>query len=480
MPALNTSLWARPLLRASLVMSIALLLGPVVLAQTTPDQAANTASATTIGVTGGEPITLQQAVQIALEKNPLRKAALADQKLALSGVKQAQAMLLPHIGFSETATRGNDPVYVFGTKLRQQRFTMQDFALSSLNRPTPIDNFSARFGGEWNLFDSLSSWRNLSRTRFMQQAAVQQLERTDQELVFRVVQAYYGLLLAQKQLDVAEQSNTTAQALLEQAKNRYDSGLVVESDFLSAQVNAASRQQELIRARNALSLAQTELGVALGLATPAAFNPAEALAEKRPAVSALSDLESTALATRPDLKQIRSQESAQQQSVSMAKAAFGPKLNAFGSWESDTHSMFSNGGNNWVAGMELKVDIFAGGARRANLSQQQAMHERIVAGRQTFENQVRLEVRRAFYDFDSACQQVDVTRAASDQAKESLRISRNRYDSGLATITDLLQIQQAMTQAQTNYWTAIYQCRTSYANLQLASGTLNSQSLVNP
>lgn len=480
MPTLTPNFSLRYPIRRAGVLIVAMVLATNVFSQVNAIQAPTDVSAGGTGVAEYQSITLQEAMQIALEKNPLRKTALADQKAAVAGVKQAQAMLLPHIGFSESATLGNDPVYVFGTKLRQQRFTSADFALNQLNRPTPIGNFSSRFGGEWNLFDSLAGWRNVSRTKLMQEAAAQQLQRTDQELIFHAVKAYYGLLLAQKQLDVAQQSMTTATSVLEQAKNRYDSGLVVESDFLSAQVNAASREQELIRSRNGVSLAQRELGVALGLTAPAAFQPAEALNEQRPTVNPLPDIETTALNTRPDLKQIRSQETAQQQSVSIAKSAFGPKLNAFGSWQTDTVNVFSNGGNNWVAGLELKLDLFAGGANRANLSQQQAMQERIAAGRQVFENQVRLEVDRAYFDFDSACQQVDVARTASGQAKESLRISRNRYDSGLATITDLLQIQQAMTQAQTNYWNAVYQCRTSYANLQLATGTLNAQSLVNP
>src|SRR5690348_11444105 len=76
--------------------------------------------------------TLKQAVTIALEKNPERKAALADTKAAAADVKDARSFVLPHVTFSETATRGNDPVYVFGSKLRQQRFTTADFALKFL------------------------------------------------------------------------------------------------------------------------------------------------------------------------------------------------------------------------------------------------------------------------------------------------------------------------------------------------------------
>ena len=471
------SRFTKLILPASVFLSIALLFAGVALAQHQGEPPSDMLTANFTRNASEQSIDLQQAIQIALEKNPLRKAALADQKAAAAEVNQARSQLLPHIGFSEAATRGNDPVYVFGTRLRQQRFTAADFALSQLNRPTPIGNFSSRFAGEWNLFDSLASWRNVARSRFLQQASAQQLERTDQELVFHAVQTYYGLLLAEKQLDVAQQSMTTSESVLDQAKNRFDSGLVVESDFLSAQVNAASRQQELIRARNGVTLAQAELGIALGLVTPTSFKPAEVLSETLPQVQALPDLENTALAQRPDLRRIRSEEAAQQKSVSMAKSSFGPQLDAFASWQTDTVNVFSNGGNNWLGGVELKLDLFSGGAKRASLAQQKAVQDRIVAGRQSYENQVRLEVRRAFYDFQSACQQIDVARASSAQAKESLRISQDRYESGLATITDLLQIQQAMTQAQTNYWNAVYQCRATYANLQLASGTLNSNSL---
>src|SRR5215470_4488753 len=127
------------------------------------------------------PLTLRQAANISLEKNPLRKAALADTKAASAGVREAQSFLLPHVAFSEQATRGNDPVYVFGSKLRQQRFTTNDFALNQLNTPPPFGNFTTRFGGTWNLFDSLASWRGVNRAREMDAAAGQQLERTDQE-----------------------------------------------------------------------------------------------------------------------------------------------------------------------------------------------------------------------------------------------------------------------------------------------------------
>jgi outer membrane protein TolC len=425
------------------------------------------------------PLTLQQAVNVALEKNPLRKAAMAETRVASADVREARSFLMPRLTFSETATRGNDPVYVFGSKLRQQRFTVGDFALNKLNTPLPFGNFTTRFGGSWNLFDSFASWHGVNRAKQMNAAAGHQLERTDQEIVFRVVDSYYGVLLAMKQLDVAEQSAKTAQAILDRSQARFESGLAVESDFLSAKVRMVARQQELIRARNNVDLARAQLDTAMGVAMDVLFQPAEALTERTLPIPALPEAEKQALANRPDLKRIAAEEAAQRQSVSIAKSSFGPRVNAFAGWEMDNPTFVAGGGgNNWLGGIEVQFDIFQGGARRAELSRQRALEEKVVAMKQAASDGVRLEVRRAYYDVDASRQQIEVARAVIAQAQESLRINQDRYDSGLSTITDLLGAEEATRRSQTDYWEAVYRFHTSYANLELASGTLNPQSPV--
>jgi len=428
------------------------------------------------------PLSLQQAATIAMEKNPLRKAALADTKAASAGIQEARSFLVPHITFSETGTRGDDPVYVFGSKLRQQRFTSNDFALNQLNTPLPFGNFSTRFGGTWNLFDSFASWHGVSRAKEMNTASTHQLERTDQEILFRVVQAYYGVLLAAKQLEVSDQAEKTAKSIMERSQARYDSGVVVESDLLSAKVRLTSREQELIRARNNLELARAQLNTAMGVPVDALYQPADPLAERNLASPALADVEQKALSTRPDLKRIEAQQSAQELSVAIAKSSFGPRLKAFAGWEMDNPTLLvGGGGNNWLGGVELQFDLFEGGAKRAALSREHAVAEKIAALKQAASDAVRLEVRQAYYDLDSNRQQVGVARSSIAQAQESLRINQDRYEGGLITITDLLGAEEAARRSQTDYWQAVYQFHISSANLELASGTLNLQSpVVNP
>ncbi len=425
------------------------------------------------------PITLQQAVSIALEKNPEHKAALADTRAASSDVKEARSFLLPRVTFSETATRGNDPVYVFGSKLRQQRFTTADFALNELNTPAPFGNFTTRFDGTWDLFDSFASWHAINRAERVKDAVGHQMERTDQEIIFRAVDSYYGVLLAKKQLEVAEQSMKTAQAILDRSKDRFESGVVVESDLLSAQVRLATRKQELIRAQNSLALARAQLSTSIGLPAENEFDPDETLVERSLPATPLEEAEKTALEKRPDLRRIRSEEAAQQQSVSIAKSSFGPRVNAFGGWEADNPTFVAaGGGNNWLAGIEVQFDLFEGGAKRARLSHERAMQEKVAAAKEMAIDATQLEVRRAYYDLDSARQQLEVARATIAESQESLRINQNRYDSGLSTITDLLAAEEAARRSQTDYWEAVYRYHTGYANLELASGTLNPQSPV--
>lgn len=425
------------------------------------------------------PLTLKQAVTIALEKNPERKAALADTKAAAADIKEARSFLLPHVTFSETATRGNDPVYVFGSKLRQQRFTAADFSLNSLNTPPPLNNYTSRFGGTWNLFDSFASWRGVYRAELGKQAAEHQLERADQEVVFGVVNAYDAVLLAKKELEVAEQATKTAQAIFDRSKARVESGVAVESDLLNAQVRLAARKQELIHAQNNVSLARAELARAMGISSDKEIQPAEALAERALPEKSLDELEKQALESRPDWKRVQSDEAAQKQSVAIAKSSFGPRVNAFADWEADNPTFVSGGGgNNWVAGIEIQLDLFQGGARRAKLQHEQATQQKVAALKDAARDAIRLEVRRAYYDFDAARQQIEVAKAAIAQSQESLRITQNRYESGVSTITDLLSAEEAASRSQADYWQTVCRYQTSYANLELATGTLNTQSPV--
>ena len=421
-------------------------------------------------VTAQDSLTLRQAINQALGQNPEAAIARADNQGAKSAATLVRTQLLPQLSFTEDISRGDDPVYVFGARLRQRQFTQADFALNALNLPQPIGNFSTRFSGSWMAFDSLKTEKEIHRADLYKQSASFSAKAVDQQIVFRVVGAYQQVLYAQREIDVAQHEQETAAALLTSVDEHVKAGLAVESDRMSAEVNVAARKEELIAAQGDLELAWAQLREAMG-------NPelkATELKPIQPHTFPQNTLEAelaTAEKARPDLAALGQEQSAQASAVGAAKSDFGPRVSAYGNWEEDQPSFTGSGGNNWVAGVQFSVDILPLG-RRAQLSRESAAKQKIDAQVTASQQHLRLEVSQAHIHQKTAELSLETARAAMDQSAESLRILKNRYGAGLATITDLLRAEDAERQSQSNYWHAVYGNAMAYTELLYATGTL--------
>jgi outer membrane protein len=417
-----------------------------------------------------EPLTLRQAIDMALGKNPQIAVAQANVKDSTAAANLARAQYLPQLSFTEDISRGNDPVYVFGSRLRQRQFTQADFALNALNRPLPLGNFSTRFSGQWIAFDSFKTQREVRSAGYLKQSAASASKAVDQQVVLGVVSAYQQILYANRALEVARHEQDTAAALLASVDDRVKAGLAVESDRMSAQVNAAARKQELIAAQGDVDIAWAELRAAVG-------NPELQQSALKPIdlhtfpENTLDAELAQALKTRPDLLAMGLVEQAQGQAVSAARSSFGPRISTYGNWEEDRGGITSSGGNNWVAGVQISVDILPLG-KRAQLARASAAKERADAQASIQQQQARVQVSRAHIHRQTAALQLETAHAAMQQAEESLRILKNRYDAGLATMTDLLRAEDAGRQSQSNYWHAVYGNAMSYAELLYAQGIL--------
>lgn len=423
-------------------------------------------------------LTLQQAVAAALQNNPAEKLAAAGILAADVQFRLAHTPLLPQVYFSEGVTGGNDPVYAFGTKLRQQDFSSADFSLDRLNHPAPLPNFSTSINGRWTAFDSLQTRLQMRRALLLKKSVESSAGRTSQETIFRTVSAYESVLIASRELEVARHAAETAQALYELSRNRVNAGLAVDSDALSAQVNLAQRKQDEVQAEGARQTAWAELEAAVGISLPLGPEALEPLREHVFTPAALPEEIDQGLRNRAELASLAQQTSAQKTALQAARWAYGPQVNVFGSWQTDRHSFAGSGGEGWMGGAELRLDVLPI-AKRLQVEQAQVALQSSQAGEAAAKNQVRVEVSRSYYQQQSATQMAEVARSSMTQATESLRILRNRYDAGLATITDVLRAEDAERQSQSAYWEAVYRNALSYASLRLATGTLNMDQVVN-
>ena len=423
-----------------------------------------------VGAVAQEPLTLRQAINQALGQNPEATIARAGNQDAKAAAALARTALLPQLGFTEDISRGDDPVYVFGSKLRQGQFTLADFAVNALNHPQPAGNFSTRLSGSWMAFDSFKTQKEIRRADLFKSSAASSAKAVDQQIVFRVVGAYQSVLYAQREIDVAQHEQETAAALLASIDEHVKAGLAVESDRMSALVNAAARKQELIAAQGDLELAWAQLSEAMGATELKASDLKPIEPHTFPQV-ALEEEIATAAKARPDLTALAQAQSAQASALGAAKSDFGPHVSAYGNWEEDRGSLGSSGGNNWVAGVQISVDILPMG-KRAQLARETAAKQKIDAQVAASQQHLRLQVSQAHIYRQTASLSLETARAAMDQSAESLRILKNRYSAGLATITDLLRAEDAERQSQFNYWHAVYGNAMAYTELLYATGTL--------
>lgn len=425
------------------------------------------------GAAAQEPLTLKQAIEVALKQNPEEAEAHAAVDESRAGTAQARTALLPEIDFTEDMSRGDDPVYVFGARLRQQQFTQADFAIDSLNRPAPIGNLSTRLSGGWQVFDSLRTERLIRGAALIEKSAVSQAGAIDQKTVFAVVAAYQQVLYAEREIDTAQHDVQTAEALLESVEDHVKAGLAVESDRMSALVNLAASKQSLIAAEGDRELAWAELRQAMGAPDLAEARLAPIEEHDFPQGDLAQELK-TAASTRKDLAAMAEADEAQGATASAARLNYGPHVNVYGNLENDAASFGGANGNNWVAGVAVSIDLLPLG-KRAQLTHENAASARVHAQLEGYRQRVHVEVDEAHIQLETARESMQTAHAAIDQAAESLRIVRNRYEAGLATITDLLRAEDAERQSQTSYWRAVYGNTVAYAHLLFATGTLTPE-----
>jgi len=423
------------------------------------------------------PISLERAIELALEQNPTVVAADAAADAGEARVEQARSKLLPRLDYVESFNRSDNPVFVFGSLLNQGRFTEQNFALEQLNNPAPINNFQSRFALRQTLFAGGSNYLGLDSARIGKDATEQGRRQAEMQVIFAVVEAYYSVHVAERNLVVMEDAVEAADEDLRRAQALFDSGLATEADLLSIQVHRADLEEQRIVARNLVDIQRAELNDRLGepldtklsLLTP--LTPGEA-----PGARELETFEELSLVESPEMAKARLELEAASIGHRQARAAFLPSVDLNAGWESDRESFSGGGGTNWMVGLSLRMNLFNGLHDRARVREAEASLRQSRARQIEVENQVRLAVRRAFLERDAARERLGVAEKAVAQARESHRITQARYQGGLSGVTDLLRSQNALLQSEVRHLGAVLEARLAAAALELATGTLNPSS----
>jgi len=423
-------------------------------------------------------LTLSDAVRTALSQHPAIQAAGSRLQAADTRIGQARAGQLPKINYSEAFQRSNNPVFVFSSLLAQRQFTQSNFAIDSLNNPASVNNFQSQLIAEQPLYDAGVTKRQIESARLQRQLSAEEKRQLEANLAAAAARSYFGVLLAEEALKFAREAVTSSDADLQRARNVRAAGLSTDADVLSIEVHLASMREQEIRRRSELDVARAALNEALGapLDTPRTLATPLAALDSKPAER--ETFEARAVKERSETRQAELGVQLATEQSSLARTAYLPQVSLRGVLEADRGRFVTQAGGNWFAAITLRWNLFNGYADKGKIQESRYALAASRSQQRQVQNGVQLQVRQAHAQFTAASERIQVAQAAIAQADESVRIIRNRYESGLSTVTDLLRNQVAALEARLRRLMAVHDQRVAATMLELAAGSLTPESEV--
>jgi outer membrane protein TolC len=409
------------------------------------------------------PLTLRDCVGIALARNPSVRTAAALIQAAREGVGEAQAPYYPELGL----------------QARYGRFQTHAFFPDWVRVPQgsspvvgPTNDWLGGLRARYILYDFGEREARVRSARARQGVAEEEGLRVSQDIILAVHHGFFGLTSALEARKVADQNLERTLDHLRLTRERKEAGAVPKADVLRAQVEVSNAELALVRAENLIRLARGQLNLSLG-------RPVEQSTEISPGTPTVFspdriDLDLAfrqAAASRPEIKAAFQKIEHSKSKIQEAKSAYGPRVRAEGSYgwrDSD----FLPQDEDWLVGVAIEWPLFTGFARQHRLAQARADLSREEAEAERLDQLVRQEVWNAHSRLRESYQALQTADVLVGDALESHRLTRERYEAGAGTITDLLDSQAALARAQASQVEAGWDYQVARAQFKRATGTL--------
>jgi outer membrane protein len=427
---------------------------------------------------GQDTLSLKDAVRLALRENKSLAAASAAGLAAEARTAQARSGMLPKVNYSEAYMRSDNPVFVFSSLLTQHQFSAANFDVGPLNRPAFLNNFQTQLTVDQPLYDAGQTRTAVKAAELGRKMTGEESRRARLEVIAAVARAYYDAVLAAESLKAAEQAVRSAEADLTRAEAVRSAGMSTDVDVLSIRVHLAAVNEQRINRAADLDVARAALNDAMGLPLDAPHTLSTPLTPVELGPAALVEFEREASTARPEARQVRLAKDMAQVQATAARSALYPQASFRGAFEAERQRFVTRGGVNWLASVNLRWNLFNGFADKERIAEASHSLARAEADEQRTDSALKLQVRRAWAAVNAAGQRIEAAKAAVAQAEESLRITQNRYEAGMANVTDLLRTETAVLETRTRQLAAVHDQRVAAALLELAAGRLSADSEV--
>jgi len=403
-------------------------------------------------------LNLHDCIDTAIKNQPAIKVAQENVNAGLGRETQAVSPFFPQVnastGYSENRALGG----AFG-----------DSITKSYSTTLSVNQLIYDFGKTGNTLDA---------TRWSTRSFQRDLDRTVQDVVLSVKQAYYALLAAKKLVLVAEKTIEQTESHLRQAQAFYQAGSKPRFDVTRAEVEVNNARLGMINAKNGVRIRTIGLNNAMGI-DPGKPTDIDDTLPSAIVMPTLEKAQEETLKNRPEMLKAEADIEAAKFRVQAEESNYLPTISANGAyyWTNGTAEMGPFKGdlqNSWNTAVTLTVPLFQGGLTRGRVSEARANELAAEAQRDATQQSILLEVNQAYADLESATARVEVMKLTVQKARENLEIAQGRYEAGLGPYIEVTDAQLSAVNAETDHIQALYDYYLASARLLKAMGRVES------
>lgn len=406
-------------------------------------------------------LDLEETIQRALLTNPSVKIAEYNRKAAKADYSAAKGARGISISLNHSSGRGG----------------YADYAMRSVNGGTEIltkgigNSHSNSITASLPIFTGGELQGQIGQAKANYRSMLSAEEQAYNEMKETATTGYFNMLNATNMKALRQESVDRLQAHLDNVIAQYNVGIVARADVLRSEVELANAKQDYITASNEYDVAEatlnniigTPLGTTLLLKDRLQYEPYE---NDMAYCLAYSELH------RPELKQAEYAIDSAEAALVVARSGHMPKVyaNASNNWGGNGSDWPGDDDENWSVGVTASMNVFDSGVTWSKIHAAQENLAKAKESQRQIKDNVELEVRTDYLNLREAEKRITTTQVAVASAEEDYHIAVVRYQAGVGTNIDVMDAQEALTQAKTNYYQALYNYNTSKAALNTSMG----------
>jgi outer membrane protein len=412
-------------------------------------------------------LTLKEAIQLSIKNSKQLQLNRARIDEAVAATREATQRRLPDAGISAN--------FLEFSNAKVQSYRKDTSAIA------PLGINQAIYGTATITYPIFSGFKiryGIESARYLEQATMLDAEDNKQQVFLNTISAYVNLYKANITERLIEENLSQSRQRDTDFSNLEKNGLLARNDLLKAQLQTSQIELGLLDAENDIQFAQVNMNLLLGLPETTKLILDSASLKPPVDVKSIGDYEQLALQNRFDVKALDNRMRAADARLKVAKGDYYPTIGLSGGYVAANLPKFITITNAFNIGIAVQYSLSSIWKTEAKMQQAKAREQQLHASKEMLLDDIRLSINKAFEDYYSGLKKIDVLNKEVEQSAENYRISKNKYNNSLLTLTDLLDADVAQLRARLNLTLAKADAYIAYQTLLQKAGLLDEQTIL--